>query len=68
MGTLWCVTLNVSIYASLISPGGYHYFDDEIRCFSHTHMVGPGASDYGNIGLYNPSGSIVVYPSMFVYS
>eukprot|EP00048_Salpingoeca_helianthica_P017060 m.235483 g.235483 ORF g.235483 m.235483 type:complete len:787 (+) comp20087_c0_seq1:24-2384(+) len=31
--------------------GGYHYFDNEIRCFSQTHMVGPGATDYGNIAV-----------------
>lgn len=31
--------------------GGYHYDDTHIRCFSQTHMVGPGASDWGNIGV-----------------
>ena len=25
--------------------------DDEIRCFSHTHMMGAGVADYGNIGV-----------------
>ena len=25
--------------------------DDEIRCFSHTHMMGAGVVDYGNIGV-----------------
>eukprot|EP00117_Sycon_ciliatum_P027270 scpid28321/ scgid2435/ Uncharacterized glycosidase Rv0584 len=30
--------------------GGYHHSDNEIRCFSHTHMVGPGVLDFGNIG------------------
>lgn len=29
--------------------GGYYYGDDLIRCFSHTHMVGSGTLDYGNI-------------------
>ena len=29
--------------------GGYYYGDDRIRCFSHTHMVGSGTLDYGNI-------------------
>ncbi len=37
--------------ARLTCPGGYHYFDNQIRGFSQTHMVGPGASDYGNIGI-----------------
>lgn len=25
--------------------------DDEIRCFSHTHMMGAGVVDYGNVGV-----------------
>ena len=25
--------------------------DNEIRCFSHTHMVGAGVEDYGHIGV-----------------
>ena len=29
--------------------GGYYYGDDRIRCFSHTHMVGSGVLDYGNV-------------------
>jgi predicted alpha-1,2-mannosidase len=31
--------------------GGYYYDDTIIRTFSHTHMVGSGALDYGNIGV-----------------
>lgn len=31
--------------------GGYHYDDTSIRAFSHTHMVGSGASDFGNFGI-----------------
>eukprot|EP01080_Neovahlkampfia_damariscottae_P006430 gene6430-10438_t len=31
--------------------GGYHYNDTYIRCFSHTHLVGAGIVDYGNIGV-----------------
>lgn len=31
--------------------GGYHYSDTSIRTFSHTHMVGSGASDFGNLGI-----------------
>jgi len=30
---------------------GYHYFDDHIRTFSHTHLVGAGVPDFGNIGV-----------------
>ncbi|EDQ85421.1 uncharacterized protein MONBRDRAFT_29317 [Monosiga brevicollis MX1] len=31
--------------------GGYHFNDTYIRTFSHTHMVGPGVADLGNLGL-----------------
>lgn len=31
--------------------GGYYYGDNEIRCFSHTHMVGAGVEDYGHVGV-----------------
>ncbi|CAF0869864.1 unnamed protein product [Didymodactylos carnosus] len=31
--------------------GGYHYGDSHINIFSHTHMVGAGVQDYGQIGL-----------------
>jgi hypothetical protein len=31
--------------------GGYYYGDEYIRLFSHTHMVGSGVLDYGNIGV-----------------
>ncbi|KAL5496212.1 hypothetical protein EMCRGX_G012453 [Ephydatia muelleri] len=31
--------------------GGYYYGDNEILCFSHTHMVGAGVEDYGHIGV-----------------
>lgn len=30
---------------------GYHYLDDHIRAFSHTHLVGAGVYDLGNIGV-----------------
>jgi len=32
--------------------GGYHYSDEYINVFSHTHMVGAGLQDYGEIGLF----------------
>lgn len=32
--------------------GGYYYDDPiGIKAFSHTHMVGSGAGDYGNFGV-----------------
>lgn len=31
--------------------GGYYYPDSYVRIFSHTHMVGPGAQDWGNVGV-----------------
>ena len=32
--------------------GGYFYNDTHINTFSHLHMVGSGAVDYGWIGLF----------------
>ena len=37
---------------------GYHYSDDEIYGFSHTHLSGTGVSDYGDI-LLMPTNHIV---------
>lgn len=31
--------------------GGYHYADDHINLFSHTHMFGAGVQDYGEVGI-----------------
>eukprot|EP01116_Phalansterium_solitarium_P000545 TRINITY_DN10357_c0_g1_i2.p1 TRINITY_DN10357_c0_g1~~TRINITY_DN10357_c0_g1_i2.p1 ORF type:complete len:745 (+),score=258.54 TRINITY_DN10357_c0_g1_i2:75-2309(+) len=31
--------------------GGYYYGDTHVRVFSHTHMVGSGAVDYGTVGV-----------------
>jgi hypothetical protein len=31
--------------------GGYWYNDTHVRAFSHTHMVGAGVADFGNIGV-----------------
>jgi len=28
---------------------GYHYDDDAVRGFSHTHFIGTGVADYGNV-------------------
>ncbi|CAF3698756.1 unnamed protein product [Rotaria socialis] len=32
--------------------GGYHYADTYINVFSHTHMVGAGVVDYGEVGIF----------------
>jgi putative alpha-1,2-mannosidase len=32
--------------------GGYHYSDNYINVFSHTHMVGAGLQDYGEVGIF----------------
>ncbi|EGD79581.1 hypothetical protein PTSG_10430 [Salpingoeca rosetta] len=39
------------VWLDFLHYGGYHYSDTSIRCFSHTHMVGPGVADLGNIGV-----------------
>lgn len=31
--------------------GGYYYNDTHIRAFSHTHLVGAGIADFGNLGV-----------------
>jgi len=31
--------------------GGYWYEDTHVRAFSHTHLVGAGVGDWGNIGV-----------------
>ena len=37
--------------------GGYHYSDNFIYGFSHTHLSGTGVSDYGDILLMPMSGA-----------
>jgi len=37
---------------------GYHYSDDEIYGFSHTHLSGTGVSDYGDI-LLMPTNKVI---------
>lgn len=56
---------------------GYHYSDDVIYGFSHTHLSGTGCSDYGDILLMpttgeplltnavSPTGEKIGYPSSF---
>ncbi len=36
-------------HPSLNHFSGYHYDDPHLRGFSHTHFVGTGAADYGNL-------------------
>ena len=30
---------------------GYHWEDDLVRAFSHTHLMGAGVNDLGNVGI-----------------
>ncbi|RTL09971.1 MAG: alpha-mannosidase [Flavobacteriaceae bacterium] len=52
--------------------GGYHYSDNVIYGFSHTHLNGTGVSDYGDIMLMptmgEPSFDNKVYSSTFSHS
>lgn len=51
--------------------GGYHYSDDKVYGFSHTHLSGTGVSDYGDILLMPFSagdpveGETDTYPAVF---
>lgn len=51
--------------------GGYHYSDNVIYGFSHTHLNGTGVSDYGDIMLMptmgEPSFDNKVYSSSFLH-
>ena len=29
----------------------YYYYDNSIDAFSHTHLVGAGVGDWGNVGV-----------------
>lgn len=52
--------------------GGYHYDDNFIYGFSHTHLSGTGVSDYGDILLMpmsgNPSPVNTIYGSKFSHN
>src|SRR5210317_2000012 len=41
---------------------GYHYSDDLIYGFTHTHLSGTGASDYGDVLLMPTTGEIQLDP------
>lgn len=41
---------------------GYHYMDNVIYGFSHTHLSGTGASDYGDIMLMPGMGQVSLKP------
>ncbi len=51
---------------------GYHYSDDYIYGFTHTHLSGTGCSDYGDILLMpmqgNPSPDNKIYGSKFSHA
>ena len=42
---------------------GYHYSDDVILGFSHTHLSGTGVGDYGDIRFMPTTGNLQVEPS-----
>src|SRR4029453_16243811 len=44
---------------------GYHYSDNIIYGFSHTHLSGTGISDYGDILLMPTVNRVSVYTSRF---
>lgn len=44
-------TVNMVADLSYRHFSGYNYDDNYIRAFSHTHLVGAGANDLGNVGL-----------------
>ncbi|MEO6252449.1 MAG: GH92 family glycosyl hydrolase [Ferruginibacter sp.] len=52
--------------------GGYHYSDNYMYGFTHTHLSGTGVSDYGDILLMPmngaPSGDNKVYGSKFTHA
>lgn len=39
------------IYLPFNHFGGYYYNDSQITAFSHTHLVGAGVGDFGNVGV-----------------
>lgn len=51
---------------------GYHYSDNRIYGFSHTHLSGTGCSDWGDVMLMpmseNPSLDKAVYSSLFSHN
>ncbi|MEZ4906601.1 MAG: hypothetical protein R2771_02915 [Saprospiraceae bacterium] len=83
MGTRWTWThlsrCYFTIWNGAISPdtrldgwdgcSGYHYSDSLIYGFSHTHLNGTGASDYGDILVMPVSGRFEIkdygYASMY---
>jgi predicted alpha-1,2-mannosidase len=44
-------TIRGDVRVAWRETGGYSYCDNEIRAFSHTHLVGAGAMDLGNVGV-----------------
>lgn len=41
---------------------GYHYSDDSIIGFSHTHLNGTGAADYGEVRIMPIVGGLKIFP------
>lgn len=46
---------------------GYHYDDPHLRGFSHTHFIGTGAPDYGNLRVI-PTGALPEWPVRQYYT
>jgi predicted alpha-1,2-mannosidase len=44
-------TARLGTHVSFHHCGGYHYFDNQIRGFSHTRLSGIGLTEYGNVLL-----------------
>ena len=44
------------------ASSGYHYDDNQIYAFSHTHLSGTGIGDLGDIGLLPFSGADSIKP------
>jgi predicted alpha-1,2-mannosidase len=42
-------TARLGTHVSFHHCGGYHYFDNQIRGFSHTRLSGIGLTEYGNV-------------------
>ena len=41
----------ITVAPSFNHYGGYHFGDNAVTGFSHTHLVGAGVGDYGNFGV-----------------
>ena len=49
---------NLNVQELGVHYGGYWFEDTHVRAFSHTHMVGAGAGDWGNVGVMPVLGAV----------